>query len=43
MQIFAPSKVQLEIMENNFSARGLWASLGFKKVSERWVLGKTTT
>ncbi len=39
----APSKVQLEIMENNRGAAALWTSLGFEKVAERWVLRKTRT
>jgi len=34
----SPSKVQLEIMEGNTGAEKLWRSLGFRKVSERWVL-----
>lgn len=38
LQAHSPSKVQLEIMEGNRPAERLWASLGFKKVSERWVL-----
>ncbi len=33
-----PSKVQLEIMEGNEGAKALWQSLGFEKVSERFVL-----
>jgi len=37
----APSKLQLEIMQNNRPAAALWASLGFEKVAERWVLRKT--
>jgi len=43
LQRHMPSKVQLEIMENNRGAAALWASLGFEKVAERWVLRKTTT
>lgn len=39
----APSKVQLEITQNNHGAAALWTSLGFEKVSERWVLRKTRT
>lgn len=34
----SPSKVQLEIMEGNAGAEELWRSVGFRKVSERWVL-----
>jgi ribosomal protein S18 acetylase RimI-like enzyme len=43
LQSQAPSKVQLEIMENNRGAAALWSSLGFEKVSERWVLRKSRT
>lgn len=38
LQAHSPSKVQLEIMEGNRPAERLWTSLGFEKVSERWVL-----
>lgn len=38
LQTHCPSKVQLEIMDGNVAAQRLWASLGFKKVSERWLL-----
>jgi|KBSMisStandDraft_5_1062788.scaffolds.fasta_scaffold22064_4 ribosomal protein S18 acetylase RimI-like enzyme len=38
LQAHSPSKVQLEIMAGNVPAEKLWASLGFQKVSERWVL-----
>jgi len=41
LQRHNPSKVQLEIMENNRAGVALWASLGFGKTSERWVLRKT--
>ena len=34
----APSKIELEVMEGNEGARALWLSLGFRKVSERYVL-----
>lgn len=43
LQSRAPSKLQLEIMENNRGAAALWASLGFEKIAERWVLRKTRT
>lgn len=33
-----PSKVQLEVVEGNEAAKALWNSLGFQKVSERFVL-----
>jgi ribosomal protein S18 acetylase RimI-like enzyme len=35
-----PSKIQLEVTAGNVAATELWASLGFKKVSERMVLTK---
>jgi ribosomal protein S18 acetylase RimI-like enzyme len=35
---FAPSKIQLEVMEGNTGALALWRSMGFEKVSERYVL-----
>ncbi len=41
LQTHAPSKMQLEIVKGNHAAEGLWKSLGFEKVSERWTL-KTT-
>jgi ribosomal protein S18 acetylase RimI-like enzyme len=40
LQLHSPSKVQLEIMENNRGAAALWASVGFQRVAERWVLRK---
>jgi UDP-2,4-diacetamido-2,4,6-trideoxy-beta-L-altropyranose hydrolase len=43
LQSHAPSKVQLEIVRNNHGAAALWASLGFEKVAERWVLKKART
>jgi ribosomal protein S18 acetylase RimI-like enzyme len=33
-----PSKIQLEVVEGNTAAAALWASLGFRKVTERFVL-----
>jgi ribosomal protein S18 acetylase RimI-like enzyme len=33
-----PSKIQLEVVEGNSGAKYLWASLGFHKVTERFVL-----
>jgi len=33
----AASKIELEVMEGNSPARRLWLSLGFHKVSERYV------
>lgn len=40
LERYAPSKVQLEIMDSNRPAASLWASLGFEKFAERWVLRK---
>ena len=36
----SPAKIQLEVMEGNRAAAALWASLGFRKVSERYVLAE---
>jgi len=33
-----PSKIQLEVVEGNAGAAMLWKSLGFRKVTERFVL-----
>src|SRR5450631_2129212 len=41
LQAHAPSKVELEVMEGNRGAAALWKSLGFEKVSERFVLKRT--
>jgi len=41
LQAQSPSKVQLEVMEGNQGAAALWKSLGFEKVSERFVLRRT--
>jgi ribosomal protein S18 acetylase RimI-like enzyme len=38
LETFAPSKIQLEVMEGNVGAQALWRSLDFEKVSERYVL-----
>lgn len=40
LQVHLPSKIQVEIAEGNVTARALWESLGFDKVSERFVLKK---
>ena len=40
LQAVSPSKVQLEFMNGNTAAEKLWSSLGFRKISERWVLGE---
>ena len=41
LQSMSPSKIQLEVMEGNRAAAALWESLGFRKVSERYVLAET--
>ena len=33
-----PSKIQLEVVEGNVAAERLWRSLGFQKVTARYVL-----
>jgi UDP-2,4-diacetamido-2,4,6-trideoxy-beta-L-altropyranose hydrolase len=38
LRTFAPSKIQLDVMVGNFGAAELWQSLGFRKVTERFVL-----
>lgn len=38
LQRLGSSKIQLEVMEGNEGARALWLSMGFHKVSERYVL-----
>lgn len=43
LQNHAPSKIQLEVMQGNAAALALWQALGFEKVSERFVLKKTST
>jgi ribosomal protein S18 acetylase RimI-like enzyme len=37
----SPSKIQLEIMEGNQAAMTFWESLGFERVSSRFVLRTT--
>jgi len=39
----SPSKIQLEVVEGNLGAAALWRSLGFQKVTERFVLTRSTT
>jgi ribosomal protein S18 acetylase RimI-like enzyme len=41
LQSKSPAKIQLEVMEGNRAAVALWESLGFRKVSERYVLAGT--
>ena len=36
----SPAKIQLEVTEGNDAAAALWISLGFRKVSERYVLAE---
>lgn len=39
---YSPSKIQLEVLEDSSAAIALWKSLGFQKVSERFVLARST-
>ena len=41
LQSKSPAKIQLEVMEGNRAAAALWESLGFRKVSARYVLAET--
>lgn len=38
MRAFCPSKLQLETVDGNEKANALWQSMGFRRVSERFVL-----
>src|SRR3981189_1457885 len=38
LQLRGPSKIQLEVVEGNDEAAALWTSLGFEKVTDRYVL-----
>jgi ribosomal protein S18 acetylase RimI-like enzyme len=38
----SPSKIQLEIVDGHPAAVALWRSLGFQKVTERFVLARET-
>lgn len=38
LQLHGPSKIQLEVVEGNEEAAALWTSLGFEKVTTRYVL-----
>jgi ribosomal protein S18 acetylase RimI-like enzyme len=40
MEKLGPSKIQLEVVEGNRGARALWLSMGFCKVSERYILAQ---
>jgi UDP-2,4-diacetamido-2,4,6-trideoxy-beta-L-altropyranose hydrolase len=42
MQESSPSKIQLEVVEGNAAAVKLWKSMGFRKVTERFVLAERT-
>ena len=39
---YAPSKIQLEVVEGRLAAAALWKSLGFRKITERLVLPRST-
>jgi ribosomal protein S18 acetylase RimI-like enzyme len=41
LQSKSPAKIQLEVMDGNRAATALWESLGFRKVSARYVLAET--
>ena len=40
LQKSSPTKIQLEVVAGNTAALQLWESLGFQKVSERFVLAE---
>jgi UDP-2,4-diacetamido-2,4,6-trideoxy-beta-L-altropyranose hydrolase len=42
MQKSCPSKIQLEVVEGNAAAVKLWKSMGFRKVTDRFVLAERT-
>jgi UDP-2,4-diacetamido-2,4,6-trideoxy-beta-L-altropyranose hydrolase len=42
MQKSSPSKIQLEVVEGNAAAVKLWKSMGFRKVTDRFVLAERT-
>lgn len=41
MKSMSTAKIQLEVAEGNTAASALWNSLGFRKVSERYVLAES--
>jgi ribosomal protein S18 acetylase RimI-like enzyme len=41
LRTHAPSKIQLEVIEGRTAAAALWKSLGFQKVTERYVLSRS--
>jgi UDP-2,4-diacetamido-2,4,6-trideoxy-beta-L-altropyranose hydrolase len=40
LRTYAPSKIQLEVIEGRIAAAALWESLGFEKVTTRYVLSE---
>jgi UDP-2,4-diacetamido-2,4,6-trideoxy-beta-L-altropyranose hydrolase len=42
MRKACPSKIQLEVVEGNTAAVKLWKSMGFRKVTDRFVLAERT-
>jgi UDP-2,4-diacetamido-2,4,6-trideoxy-beta-L-altropyranose hydrolase len=40
LQSYAPSKIQLEVIEGRIAAAALWESLGFQKATSRYVLSE---
>jgi ribosomal protein S18 acetylase RimI-like enzyme len=38
-----PSKIQLEVIEGRGAAAALWKSLGFQKVTDRYVLSRSVS
>jgi UDP-2,4-diacetamido-2,4,6-trideoxy-beta-L-altropyranose hydrolase len=42
LQTYAPSKIQLEVIQGRVAAAALWESLGFQKVTSRYVLPGST-
>lgn len=39
---YAPSKIELEVVEDRVAAAALWKSLGFQEITERFVLARST-
>jgi ribosomal protein S18 acetylase RimI-like enzyme len=42
LRTYSPSKIQLEILDGASAAADFWTSLGFRKVSERFVLDRNS-
>jgi ribosomal protein S18 acetylase RimI-like enzyme len=40
LEKLGPSRIQLEVVEGNPGATALWLSMGFRKVSERYILAQ---